>query len=229
MDLFHNSSLGQCHKSFCPGSNVILSNTSPSFMPLLLFASLFLCATPLLCLTPAAIVLTPTPLWNSASQPANQCHNALGPNTIRRASQAHLTHRPLSLMHTHSSTRTVQHFFTPSATVTDRDAVYTRGLRDVLFTVAVSLQRHFSNQNKNTRTMVFILNTHTFSLVVTHDISLHMFRHSVVFKGIVLVSSSQKYLHIKAFTHAYTGVSTIPSIYSFCALNSVQSHSFHAQ
>lgn len=126
---------------------------------------------PSLCLAPAATVLSPPFLWNSASQ----CHNALGPHTIRLASQARLTHQSLQPSHACTQKRTwkVQHFFTPSATVADREAVYTEGLGEVLFAVADSLQHHLSNQNKNKRAMFFIQNTHTCSLVVTHDISIH--------------------------------------------------------
>lgn len=44
----------------------------------------------------------PFPL-SSESLPANECHKALGPNTIRRPSQAHPTHQPpSSLIHTHT-------------------------------------------------------------------------------------------------------------------------------
>lgn len=44
----------------------------------------------------------PFPL-SSETLPANECHKALGPNTIRRPSQAHPTHQPPPpLLHTHT-------------------------------------------------------------------------------------------------------------------------------
>lgn len=75
-------------------------------MPLFLYVSLFeLSPHPL----PFSFSLScsccscPFPL-SSETLPANECHKALGPNTIRRPSQAHPTHLPPTLIHTHTVT-----------------------------------------------------------------------------------------------------------------------------
>lgn len=61
-------------------------------------------------------------LLSSETLPANECHEALGPNTIRRPSQAHPTHRPPPpLKHTQKA----QHFLTTCARLGDRKRVYT--------------------------------------------------------------------------------------------------------
>lgn len=72
MDLFHNSGLGQCHKSFCLGSKVILSNTSSSFMPLFLFASHFFCVCAISLAVSRSCCYCPFPLLSSETLPASQ-------------------------------------------------------------------------------------------------------------------------------------------------------------
>lgn len=79
----------------------------------------------------------PFPL-SSETLPANECHKALGPNTIRRPSQAHPTHqRPPPPVHTDTHTRAhnAQHFLTTCARLGDRKE-FTRKPREVLFIVA---------------------------------------------------------------------------------------------
>lgn len=179
-------------------------------MPLFLYVSLFeLSPHPL----PFSFSLScsccscPFPL-SSETLPANECHKALGPNTIRRPSQAHPTHLPPTHTHAHSHWRssTSSHHLPNLMTETQ----LTHRAMEVLFTMTDSPRYQVSSKIDThmvyRTSVVFIQNTHSFSCNYVHMVAPYTHKHlhnCTVMHSQLYVYAHIVCIHMSKFTHKH--------------------------